>query len=88
MVIEFGTVDIKDAFLMVDQEIPMAVSLLGKMFRVCKNLPGQRLGAKAWCEGLVLELSEHADQGISNGLVPRTTLFGSKRTLLYHVACG
>ena len=43
-----GTVDVKDAFLMVDQAIPMSVSLLGKTYKVCKNLPGQRLGAKAW----------------------------------------
>eukprot|EP00435_Cladocopium_sp_Y103_P042005 s2855_g11.t1 len=27
---------------------PMSVSLLGKTYKVCKNLPGQRLGAKAW----------------------------------------
>ena len=43
-----GTVDIKDAFLMVDQVKPMAVTLLNSKYRVRKNLPGQRLGAKAW----------------------------------------
>ena len=43
-----GTVDIKDAFLMVDQEKPMAVSLHNKLYRVKKNVPGQRLGAKMW----------------------------------------
>ena len=42
-----GTVDIKDAFLMVDQVKPM-VTLLNSKDRVRKNLPGQRLGAKAW----------------------------------------
>ena len=32
-----GTVDIKDAFLMVDQEKPMAVSLHNKLYRVKKE---------------------------------------------------
>jgi len=43
-----GTVDIKDAFLMVDQQAPMAVTLLGKTYKVRKDLPGQRLGVRAW----------------------------------------
>eukprot|EP00435_Cladocopium_sp_Y103_P028972 s2794_g7.t1 len=43
-----GTVDVKDAFLMVDQPSPMLVTLLGRTFTVHKNLPGQRLGAKSW----------------------------------------
>jgi len=42
------TVDIKDAFLMFDQGKPMAVSLHNKLYRVKKNVPGQRLGAKMW----------------------------------------
>ena len=33
---------------MVDQEKPMVVTLHGKLYRVTKNLPGQRLGAKMW----------------------------------------
>ena len=37
-----GTVDIKDAFLMVDQEKPMAVSLHNKLYRVKKNVPGKK----------------------------------------------
>ena len=43
-----GTLDVKDAFLMVDQPSPMLVSLLGREDTVCKNLPGQHLGAKSW----------------------------------------
>ena len=43
-----GTVDIKDAFLMVDQQAPMAVTLLGKTYKVKKDLPEQRLGVRAW----------------------------------------
>ena len=43
-----GTVDIKDAFFMVDQQAPMAVTLLGKTYKAKKDLPGQRLGVRAW----------------------------------------
>ena len=43
-----GTLDVKDAFLMVDQPSPMLVTLLGQTFTVRKNLPGQRLGARSW----------------------------------------
>eukprot|EP00435_Cladocopium_sp_Y103_P038479 s856_g10.t1 len=43
-----GTVDIKDAFLVVDQQKPMSIKLFGKYFKGLKYLPGLRLGAKAW----------------------------------------
>ena len=43
-----GTLDVKDAFLMVDQPSPMLVTLLEQTFTVRKNLPGQRLGARSW----------------------------------------
>ena len=44
----FGTFDIKDAFLQVPQEKPMKVALNGSEYQVLRNLPGQRIGAKAW----------------------------------------
>ena len=34
-----GTVDIKDAFLMVDQVKPMAVTLLNSKYRVRRTFP-------------------------------------------------
>jgi len=43
-----GTVGIEDEFLMVDQEKPMAVSLHNRLYRVKKNVQGQRLSAKMW----------------------------------------
>ena len=43
-----GAVDVKDAFLMVEQPSPVMVTLLGKTHWVKRNLPGQRLGAKSW----------------------------------------
>ena len=54
-----GTVDVKDAFLMVDQPSPMLVTLLGKAYTVKRNLPGQRLGAKIWYWHLRGFLSKH-----------------------------
>ena len=44
----FGTLDIKDAFLQVPQDKDMKVTLNGSEYQVLRNLPGQRIGAKAW----------------------------------------
>ena len=52
-----GTVDIKDAFLMVDQEKPMAVSLHHKLYRVKKNVSG----AKMWYWSFRDLLNKHLD---------------------------
>ena len=57
-----GTVDIKDAFLMVDQEKPMAVSLHNRLYRVKKNVAGQRLGAKMWYWSFRQFLNEHLEK--------------------------
>ena len=46
--VTLGTVDVKDAFLMVDQPTPLRVQLSVGNHIVLKNLPGQRLGAKCW----------------------------------------
>ena len=43
-----GSMDIKDAFLQVKQEEPLRIVVESGEFIVHKNLPGQRLGAKAW----------------------------------------
>ena len=43
-----ATMDIKDAFLQVPQEKPLRLKMPGGDFIVLKNLPGQRIGAKAW----------------------------------------
>ena len=56
-----GTIDVKDAFLMVEQPSPMVVTLLGKKYWVRKNLPGQRLGAKSWYWHLRHFLSQSMD---------------------------
>ena len=43
-----ASMDIKDAFLQVPQENVVEVTLHGSQYVVLKNLPGQRMGAKAW----------------------------------------
>ena len=43
-----GCLDVKDAFLQVPQEKPLKVILRGEELLVKRNLPGQRVGAKAW----------------------------------------
>ena len=46
---------------MVDQEKPMAVSLHNKLYRVKKDVPGQRLGAKMWYWSFRDFLHKHLD---------------------------
>ena len=43
-----ATLDVKDAFLEVPQPTPLKVWLNNQWFVVLRNLPGQRLGARAW----------------------------------------
>ena len=45
---EILALDIKEAFLQVPQEHVVSVTLHGTEYVVLRNLPGQRLGAKAW----------------------------------------
>lgn len=41
-----ASMDVKDAFLMVEQHDPIQVKLHGQSYIIKRNLPGQRLGAK------------------------------------------
>ena len=43
-----GSLDVRDAFLQVEQDDPVRVVLQGQPFIIKRNLPGQRLGAKQW----------------------------------------
>eukprot|EP00435_Cladocopium_sp_Y103_P038874 s175_g10.t1 len=47
-----SSLDVSDAFLQVDQDNPVLVKLQGADWVICKNLPGQRLGAKQWFQYL------------------------------------
>eukprot|EP00435_Cladocopium_sp_Y103_P035447 s2263_g9.t1 len=43
-----ASLDIKDAFLQVEQEQPIEATLWGSTYVILKNLPGQRRGSKMW----------------------------------------
>ena len=47
-----GCLDVKDAFLQVEQEKPILVHIQGCPYVIKRNLPGQRLGAKQWYQHL------------------------------------
>ena len=77
-----GTVDVKDAFLMMDQEKrPMVVSLCNKLYRVKCNLPGQRLAKKSQCCVMV-----HVDDVMFCGdrKYWENAFFGEAHTALRH----
>ena len=57
-----GSLDVKDAFLQMDQEVPTQVTTPTGHFKVLKNLPGQRIGAKAWFDHLTGWMSERGFQ--------------------------
>ena len=48
----------KDAFLQVDEAVPTQLRTPNGHFEVLKNLPGQRIGAKAWYECITSWLGE------------------------------
>eukprot|EP00435_Cladocopium_sp_Y103_P049113 s1418_g14.t1 len=47
-----SSLDVSDAFLQVEQDKPIRVNLQGESWVICRNLPGQRLGAKQWFQFL------------------------------------
>ena len=47
-----GCLDVKDAFLQVAQQEPFLVTIHGEKYVIQRNLPGQRLGDRAWYECL------------------------------------
>ena len=53
-----ASLDVRDAFLQVDQDNPILVKRQGKQWVIKKNLPGQRLGAKQWFQYLRAHLEE------------------------------
>ena len=78
-----GCLDIKDAFLQVDQAEPILVRTQGEPYVIQKNLPGQRMGARAWYDHLRKYLTETFGYGWCNEQ-PCLASNGSS-TLLVHV---
>ena len=62
-----GALDVKDAFLQVPQEKPLRITTAVGEYKVLRNLPGQRIGAKAWYEHLRSYLIE--EQGFSFDII-------------------
>ena len=53
-----GCLDIKDAFLQVPQQQPLRLKMHGGESSVCRNIPGQRVGARAWLDHISNFLKE------------------------------
>eukprot|EP00435_Cladocopium_sp_Y103_P029767 s1934_g7.t1 len=56
--LQIGSLDVKDAFLQAHQEEAVQIYTKNGKFKVLKNLPGQRLAAKAWYEYLATFLKK------------------------------
>jgi hypothetical protein len=55
-----GCLDVKDAFLQVQQPNPILVSLQNQPFVILRNLPGQKMGARQWFQ----HLREHSEMRV------------------------
>ena len=60
-VVVMASIDVRDAFLQVEQSQPILVHLQNEPFVINRNLPGQRLGAKQWFLHLQAFLKERMD---------------------------
>ena len=82
-----GALDVKDAFLQVPQERPLQISTSIGKYKVLRNLPGQRVGAKAWFEHVQKHLIE--DHGFTfdviNPCLGRCGEGGDRVHVLIHV---
>ena len=62
-----GSIDVGDAYLMVEQEKPTVVEVDGKYYELGFTLPGQRIGSSAWFNKLKGYLEEYglkSDEGL------------------------
>ena len=78
-----GSLDVKDAFLQVDQAAPTQLRTPNGHFEVLKNLPGQRIGAKAWYECITSWLGERGFEFAEEN--PCLGRHGNDMMLLIHV---
>lgn len=53
--------DVRDAFLQVDQDKPVLANLQGEAWVTKKNLPGRRLGSRQWFQYLKAHLQDTMD---------------------------
>ena len=62
-----GSIDVGDAYLMVEQDEPTVVEVDGKYYELGFTLPGQRVGSSAWFNKLKGYLEEYglkSDEGL------------------------
>ena len=62
-----GSIDVGDAYLMVEQEETTVVEVDGEYYELGFTLPGQRIGSSAWCNKLKGYLEEYgmtSDNGL------------------------
>ena len=78
-----GSLDIKDAFLQVDQEKALQIFTATGKYRVLKNLPGQRIGARAWFDFITNYLSRKGFVFCKEN--PCLGKYGDKVMILIHV---
>ena len=78
-----GCLDAKDAFLQVEQERPLQVPTASGRFRVLRNLPGEKIGARAWFDHLVAYLEGKGFTFCVEN--PCLGKFGDQLRLLIHV---
>ena len=78
-----SSLDVSDAFLQVDQDKPVLVKLQNEPWVICKNLPGQRLGAKQWFQHLRAHLE--STMGFEFSLEQPCMARTKECTILIHV---
>ena len=74
----------KDAFLQVPQEKDLKVNLRGEVSLVKRNLPGQRVGAKAWFDVFTRYLTEELDYKFS----AECPCLGRNEKSIILISCG
>ena len=85
---KLGSIDVGDAYLMVEQEEPTVVEVDGEYYELGFTLPGQRIGSSAWFNKLKGYLEEYgmtSDNGLPALFSKMPSKNGKGILLLTHV---
>ena len=80
-----GSIDVGDAYLMVEQEEPTVVEVDGEYYELGFTLPGQRIGSSAWFNGYLEEYGMKSDDGLPALFSKMPNKNGKGIILLTHV---
>ena len=83
-----GSIDVGDAYLMVEQEEPTVVEVDGEYYELGFTLPGQRIGSSAWfnkLKGYLEEYGMKSDDGLPGLFSKMPNKDGKGIILLTHV---